>query len=205
MQKAVISLLFLCIISNAYSQDYDLVVTTTGDSIACRIDSITDAAIYMKIIQTNKWVNTSIMRDGTSEYKYDAIDKKAAIFRPGTSYIMLYGNNAYLMKAEKLRRSGKILTIAGASILGITIISEIVYHEHWGLGAIGVGLIGGSAGLATIITGIAINETGKNRVAGIASNMNTSYDGITFDLRPCIHYNPIAQNYQPGVMLRIRF
>ena len=205
MQKAAIVLLFLCIISNAFSQDYDLIVTTTGDSIACRIDSITDASIYMKMRSANKWVNTSIMRDAASEYKYNAIDRKAAIFRPGTSYIMLYGNPAYLMKAQTLQRTGTILTIAGGSILGITLLSEIVFHNRMGLEAIVIGLVGGSVGLATTISGIAINNAGKKRVERITSDMSTSYSGITIDLKPCAQYNLMTQTYQPGVTLRVRF
>lgn len=87
--KTTFSLLFfLGILFNAYSQDYDLVVTITGDSIACRIDSTTDASIYFEMKHNNNWIHTSINRNEVIEYKYGVIDKKMVVFKPGTSYIL---------------------------------------------------------------------------------------------------------------------
>lgn len=87
MRKTCWTLLFLCLISNAYSQDYDLIVTNKGDSIACRIDSITDANIYFEMKYNNNWINTNINKEEVIEYKYDAIDRRLFVFRQGTSYI----------------------------------------------------------------------------------------------------------------------
>ncbi len=41
-----LSVFFLLLVTCGLSQDYDLIVTTKGDSIACRIDSINDTHIY---------------------------------------------------------------------------------------------------------------------------------------------------------------
>ena len=46
MKKNLFLIVFLIGIGNAFSQDYDLIITTEGDSIACHIDSITDTHIF---------------------------------------------------------------------------------------------------------------------------------------------------------------
>ena len=78
----------------AYSQNYDLIVKTNGDSIACRIDSITDSNIYFEMINRNYWINTSIDRTSVVEYQYNAIDQNAFVFKEGTSYIEKKSNTA---------------------------------------------------------------------------------------------------------------
>ena len=88
MKKLLKVLILILCSSNVFPQDYDLVVTQKGDSIACHIDSITDAVIYFEMKYNNKWTNTHMNRDKVKEFKYNAIDKKAFIFKSGTSYIL---------------------------------------------------------------------------------------------------------------------
>ncbi|MBN1157753.1 MAG: hypothetical protein JXA61_00080 [Bacteroidales bacterium] len=207
MKNTSCLLVFLCILFNAYSQDYDLVVTTKGDSIACRIDSVTDASIYFEMKHNNHWVHTNISRDEVIEYKYDAIFKVMVAFKPGTSYIeSVYNeNDANLMKAQTLQRSGKIVTIAGASILGATFLTLIVFGEHWGFEGVAVAIFGGLAGLGTMAVGVPMIIIGKERAKKTNSFKNTAFNSITIGLKPCAQYNLITQNYQPGLTLRIRF
>ena len=110
------------------------------------------------------------------------------------------------MKAQKLQKSGKTITIVGGSILGATVLATILFADQLGLGVVVLDFIGGVAGLGTMAVGIPMNITGKKRVKQMNANMNSAFDnGITIDLRPCAQYNLMIQNYQPGVMLRIRF
>ena len=73
--------------SKLQSHYYDLIVTTEGDSIACRIDSITDTKIYFEIKVNDHWIHTNNTLKKVSDYKYDAINKSLVIFKSGTSYI----------------------------------------------------------------------------------------------------------------------
>jgi hypothetical protein len=82
-----ISVVILLVATCGFAQDYDLIVTTNGDSIACRIDSITESHIYFEMKSQNKWVHTNIEKEKVSEYKQNAIDKKLYNFKSGTSII----------------------------------------------------------------------------------------------------------------------
>ena len=115
MKNTFIVLMVLCFLSKSYSQDYDLIVSTKGDSIACYIDSIADESIYFEMKHTNKWIHTNIDRDEVIVYKYNAIEKKSVVFKPGTSYIdIAYDeHDADMVKALKLNKTGKTLTSIG--------------------------------------------------------------------------------------------
>ena len=209
MKTTFCVLIFLCFFSNAYSQDYDLIVTTNGDSIACNIDSITDATVYFEMKHNNNWIHTNINRDEVIEYQYGLIDKKFVVFKPGTSYIdKLYAEtDTELIRALKLQKTGRTLNIVGGASLGVVVVSGIlggpVGVDTWALIIIGGGamIIGGTS----FAIGIPMNIIGKKRVAQINSIKNTAYNGITLDLKPCAQYDLITQTYQPAVMLRISF
>jgi hypothetical protein len=85
--SAIITFFVLSIGVNCYSQDYDLIVTAKGDSIACHIDSITDTHIYFEMKSQNRWAQTHIGLADVSEYKRDAIFRKDFVFKAGTSII----------------------------------------------------------------------------------------------------------------------
>jgi len=77
----------LFMVDPCYSQNLDLIVTTQGDSIACRIDSITESHLYFEMNNQNKWVHTNIEKEKVAEYKQNEIDKKLYNFKRGTSII----------------------------------------------------------------------------------------------------------------------
>ena len=117
--------------------------------------------------------------------------------------------NDYLNKALKLQKSGKTVTIVGGSILGgtaATIAGMAIFAEgDWALGAVVVAFFGGLAGVGTLAVGIPMNITGKKRVERINSIRGTAFFDTNIELKPCVHYNLVAQNYQPGITFRIRF
>ena len=208
MKPTLCIFIFICILSKAYSQDYDLIVNTNSDSIACNIDSIADASIYFEMKYNNNWIHTNINRNEVVEYKYDAINKKTVVFKPGTSYIEFVYNNvndANLVKALKLKKNGKTLIIIGGAALVAAVVWGITGPLDHELGTVLEAGIVGFAGLGTMAVGIPMNITGKKRVEQINSIKNTAFNGIIIDLKPCAQYNLMTQNYQPGVMLRIRF
>ena len=82
-----ISVVILLIATCGFAQDYDLIVTTKGDSIACHIDSITGTHIYYMMKSHGSWIHTHVSSSDVSEYKQDVIDKKKYQFKPGTTII----------------------------------------------------------------------------------------------------------------------
>ena len=84
---SVFSVVILLVATCGFAQDYDLIVTTKGDSIACRIDSITETHIYFEMKSQNKWAQTHTGLTDVSEYKRNAIDKEQFVFKAGTSII----------------------------------------------------------------------------------------------------------------------
>jgi len=78
---------FLFMVAYGYSQDYDLIVTAKGDSIVCRIDSISETYIFFEMIIRDNWTHTQIGLTDVSDYKRNAVDRKHYIFRSGTSII----------------------------------------------------------------------------------------------------------------------
>ena len=85
--SSVFSIFLLIPITCVLSQDYDLIVTTKGDSVACRIDSITDTHIHYEMKSHNTWIHTQIPRSEVLEYEQGVINRKEYIYKPGTTII----------------------------------------------------------------------------------------------------------------------
>jgi len=85
--SSAFSVLLLFLIASSSAQDLDLIITAKGDSIACRIDSISDTHIYFEMKSQNKWAHTHIIHTDVSEYKRHAINEKQYKYESGTSII----------------------------------------------------------------------------------------------------------------------
>jgi hypothetical protein len=206
MKSTFFVLIVLCILSNSYSQDYDLIVNTKEDSIACFIDSIADSIIYFKMIHNDHWIHTIINKNDVIEYKYNAIEKNLVVFKPGSSYIeYVYNeNDENMLKAIKYAKTGKTLMIAGCATTGAGVlwgITDPLGHELGTICEAGIPII---VGLASLVVGGSLKSIGKNRYNRINASKNSSYDGIKIDLKPYAQYLN-NQNYQPGLTLRISF
>jgi hypothetical protein len=69
------------------AQDFDLIVIKDGDSIACRIDSISNSKIYLEMKAQGTWVRTEIALDKIQHYEYRAINRQDYVFKSGSSTI----------------------------------------------------------------------------------------------------------------------
>jgi len=49
MKQVILILILNSLFINTYSQDFDLLVKTNGDSLACHIDSISDTHNYFEM------------------------------------------------------------------------------------------------------------------------------------------------------------
>jgi hypothetical protein len=107
----------------------------------------------------------------------------------------------YLMKAQKLKKTGGVITIAGAS----TVISGFLLMFD-GETASYIGIYMSFFGLGGVTAiGIPILATGSSRVMRISKVWNAKNNAMWIDLAPCGLYNYQAQNIRPGIKLRIRF
>ncbi len=86
MKKLFYILILISFFTNSYGQFYDLIVTTERDSIACRIDSITDTHVYFEMKFNSNWIHTNLNIEKIIEYKMNEIDKKEVVFKQGSSY-----------------------------------------------------------------------------------------------------------------------
>jgi len=84
---AVYIVIFLLLSTSSLAQDYDLIVTTNGDSIACHIDSLTDSHIYFEMKSQNTWTHTQIDLSSVTRHERNAIHKGQYLFKSGTSII----------------------------------------------------------------------------------------------------------------------
>ena len=94
------SLLLLACLSIApriHAQVLDLIVTKEGDSIACRIDSITSSKIHFEMKNKGRWINTETGLDRISVYERGAVNRQEYYFKPGTSTI----ESAYVNQLQK--------------------------------------------------------------------------------------------------------
>lgn len=87
MKKILFQFVLLITLGKAYSQDYDLIVKSSGDSIACHIDSITVSRIYFEMMSNDHWIHTYIDNVNVAEIQHDTINPKQVVFRSGTSII----------------------------------------------------------------------------------------------------------------------
>ena len=200
MKKTIlISIFFTCQIS-VFSQNLDLIVTTVGDSIACKIDSVTTSHIYLQMKTNGNGVSTSIDKSSILDYQMNKIENRPYMFKPGTTIIQPI--NVSLNKAFGLKKNGKTVTAIGGAGMGAGVIILLLSE---GLGGVAAG--GGVfiVGLGTMGVGITMNITGKKRIERINVIRNTAYNGISIEIEPCTHYNFINQDYQPGIKFRIRF
>ncbi len=112
--------------------------------------------------------------------------------------------NIYLDKALKHKKNGKTVTIVGASALGVSIIYIIIDPAMALMSGLNVYYLGVPAIVTTTVGAIMLTK-GSARVKRINKIKKTANYGIMIDLKPCVQYNLVTQDYQPSVRLRISF
>ena len=89
MKSTLIFAIFFLFTTTVFAQNLDLIVTQNGDSIACKIDSISGQQLFFKIkTQRSNWVSTFYAIERISDYKYNFIPPKLYKFKKGTSVIL---------------------------------------------------------------------------------------------------------------------
>ena len=80
MKKLIIIFSMLNVSYLASSQNYDLIETTDGDSIACYIDSTTVTDVYLRMKVSDFWINTHLAKGKVTEIRENFIEQKRIVF-----------------------------------------------------------------------------------------------------------------------------
>ena len=68
MKKLIINLILLSFQQILFAQNLDLIVTTMGDSIHCKIEKISKKYIHYKFKSDDNWINTHLEEDLIADY-----------------------------------------------------------------------------------------------------------------------------------------
>lgn len=144
----------------SYSQNLDIVVSTQGDSIVCKIDSITDSHIYFKRIGNSGGYQQNLPVGLLKSYSYNSITKKQYSFKNGIATLKTFDKNSY--KYLKMKYSKQLYSpietdkysLGGAGFLAII---PSLGHFYTGEPLRGLAFIGGMGGsFATMVAGFAM-------------------------------------------------
>jgi hypothetical protein len=169
--KILLTLVIILIIQiRTYSQNLDLVVTSSGDSIACKIDSVAKAVIYFKIRgYGGKWVQTFDAIELTKEFKYDCIVERDYVYKNNSSIItgkakmnIKYLKGKYSIKNYSYQKTDKY----SPAIAGVLALVPGVGHIYAGEPKRGLIFLGGmSASFVIFVSGYALAWNGDTFIS----------------------------------------
>ncbi|MDX2444377.1 MAG: hypothetical protein QNK30_11315 [Bacteroidales bacterium] len=90
MKKTILILHFIFFLVVTYSQDFDLIITTEGDSIICKTDSITDSYYFIEMLVLDKWIPAQLGKITISDYQPKVINKEVVDVKLGKAKIKIY-------------------------------------------------------------------------------------------------------------------
>ena len=120
MKKVFLLLICMFIVMSAFSQNYDLIVKSDGDSIPCQIDSITNSRLYFTLKHRGHWTQTFINSNQITEYKYNVLPKKSVKYLVNPKY----GNS----HASDLERKKNVIH-GTVGFLGVWAVANINYER----------------------------------------------------------------------------
>ncbi|MGQ8337081.1 hypothetical protein ACUNWD_11065 [Sunxiuqinia sp. A32] len=88
MKRLILIGFMFSLLVSAYSQNLDLIVLAKGDSIACKIDSISNSHFYLKVKYNGEWRNTQLTKVQALRYEKSSINPKTYVIDPQTSKII---------------------------------------------------------------------------------------------------------------------
>lgn len=181
---AITGVAFFLFTDLGLAQEYDLIVTTKGDSIACQIDSITESSIYFRMKVKGDWTPTSISLDMVSLQQQNVIEKKQYIFDPGSSII----KSVYTGLLPRNSVYAGIGTVTYARTFlgnpyGITLAGGVLYIDAPGVLLESTFLVGGFRHwfepgiMGYYLFNNATSTEENNSLAGISIRMGYRYQG----------------------------
>jgi hypothetical protein len=107
----------------------------------------------------------------------------------------------YLAKAQKLKKTGGVICIAGSSTALVGVLVMMVGGEGGGYAGFYMLFLGASSA----VIGIPIHATGSSRIKKISTMQNARFKEALLSVAPCNFYNYQTHNIYPGISLSIRF
>lgn len=86
----ILLLFFVVFSTSSKAQNLDLIITQVGDSIACRIDSVTDTHIYFEMKFNYNWGPADLEKEDYADYQFKVINLDYVKYKEGTSFIIEY-------------------------------------------------------------------------------------------------------------------
>jgi hypothetical protein len=134
--RITIILLFFSFLARA--QQYDLVVTSNMDSIACHLKNVTEDTIHFEMKANYEWIKQSTPKHQVIEFSYKTIDSDLFRFRKGST-IIKRGPSGIKNKKEIVTTFDNPRNSIVASFLGLSYARTIPFKNNLGLN-LGVGL-----------------------------------------------------------------
>lgn len=115
--KKVIHIILIGFCFYSYGQDYDLVVTNKGDSIACYIDSINNLNVHFEMKFNGEWRHTYLSTEDILFYNYKSLFKDSIRFQSNSSYLKPYNQ---LPKIDRPKTNVNLMLFGYASLISIS-------------------------------------------------------------------------------------
>jgi len=140
MKHTLFLLILIAVAQSVFSQD--LLVTSEGDSLNCKITKITNKEIYYVFIQDGVVRDTSLSKQSVKEYKYDRYavnDTLMDIVRKNNFHyrVALNVGSGYLMSFFSDNTTADLATYYSNLKSGRQLSGDVAYYIS---GALGVGL-----------------------------------------------------------------
>lgn len=232
MRKPVSCCLLMLISLCIYSQKLDLVITTKGDSIACKIDSINNDLLHISTYRDGKMTYAAIQSEQVFSYERNMFEEKEIKRIPGTMYFKLktpkyikdriyhrssspYSvnnlNNAseeelqtLLNESLEKKRTGKILLSTGTAAIAVGTGLIFVQTSSTDFGYLGV-LVIIPLGLLIDIIGLPIFLTGSTREKRVNYFINTNDQKKSLSISPTTFSVDYGNKTFSGFKLTINF
>ncbi len=123
MKKTILILSFIFFQFVSYSQDYDLIITTEGDSIICRTDSISDSYYFIEMLILDKLVPSQISKISVIDYQPEIINKELVDLKLGKAKIKIYkawvriNNSAFDVNGVLFEIKDNAVTISSSVVI----------------------------------------------------------------------------------------
>lgn len=220
IRRSALTVLLLLLAVYSYAQRQDLIVTLEGDSIACRIDSITNSQIFFSRIIQDDWTQTYLDREEVADYRKTVITSKGTRSETGAQW---YSDSCGLIDIDNcspeefncmwktatetvnkgIRRT--VLGVAGLTA-SFLLLRGAMGMEFGGPGIAVLTIGSGIAGLIGIFSGPANLSMGSKQKSQLKTSphyksMNLGH----LDIAPAIHKNQFNNSYAFGLTATLAF
>ena len=145
---SIVAILFFFTVYS-YSQNLDLVISTQGDTIVCKIDSITESLLYYHIVQKTGGVQYGMPLNMLQSYSYNTISDEQYTYKNGIATFSSFDKESYkYLKSKYVKQpySYNSTDKYSPQAAGFMALIPSVGHIYTGEPLRGIVFLGGMAG-----------------------------------------------------------